>query len=283
MTCRWDRDIKWRTGIELIPVQCRSTENFNITIPALERTYNQAKKRGLKIRAVLFSNPSNPVGSMLNQQTICDIVDFVTEKNMHLICDEIFAGSTYGNTKFSSVAEVLDDERFDRSRVHIVYGLSKDLSLAGFRVGIIYSYNESVLASAAKLARFSSISTPTQHLLMPILLDTKFVSEYLEMNRHRLQKMYTLLVNGLKQLGIECVSSSGGFYCWADMSKFIRPYSEKGELKLWEDLLNVAKVNITPGSACHCIEPGWFRCCFTTLTEKDIPEVIGRIKLVTEK
>ncbi|KAK8963169.1 putative aminotransferase ACS12 [Platanthera guangdongensis] len=41
---RFDRDIKFRTGIELIPVPCRCTDSLSLSIAALERGYKQARK-----------------------------------------------------------------------------------------------------------------------------------------------------------------------------------------------------------------------------------------------
>ncbi|KAL0923590.1 hypothetical protein M5K25_007651 [Dendrobium thyrsiflorum] len=276
----FDRDINLRTGIKLIPVHCRSSNNFSLSIAALEREYKQAKKRRIKVRAVLLCNPSNPVGNILHRETLYDLLSFVTDKNLHLISDEVYAGSTYGTEEFASIAELLDTGAFDNSRVHIIYGLSKDLSLPGFRVGAIYSYNENVISAVSKLTRFCAISLPTQHLLVSMLSDTKFIEEYLKVNRERLAQMYALFVDELKQLGVECFKSSGGFYCWVDMSKFLKSYSVKGELELWENILNVARVVVTPGASCHCIEPGWFRFCFTTVTERDVPLVMKRISKV---
>ncbi|CAN1267264.1 1-aminocyclopropane-1-carboxylate synthase 6 [Linum perenne] len=140
------------------------------------------------------------------------------------------------------MAEIVEtEEGYDKNRVH--------LSLPGFRVGVVYSYNENVLAVAKQLTRFSSISAPTQRLLISMLSDKQFIEEYTEINRKKIQKMHD---------------------------------SEKGELELWDKLLNIAKVNVTPGSACHCIEPGWFRCCFTALAEEDLPLVMERIGKVAE-
>ncbi|KAL2334508.1 hypothetical protein Fmac_015721 [Flemingia macrophylla] len=278
----FDRDVRWRPGVDLIPVHCRSADNFNLNITALEQAYSQARKRGVKVRGILISNPSNPVGNIMTQDMLYSLLDFAEEKNIHIIADEVFAGSTYGSEKFVSIAEILDSDYIDKSRVHIIYGLSKDLSLAGFRVGVIYSFNDSVLAAAKKLSRFSSISAPTQRLVTSMLSDKRFIREYFETNRKRIRQVHDEFVDCLSKLGIKCAKSSAGMFCWADMSGLIRPYSEKGEIELWEKFLSVAKINITPGSSCHCIEPGWFRICFTTITLEEIPLVIERIRRVVE-
>lgn len=41
------------------------------------------------------------------------------------------------------------------------------------------------------------------------------------------------------------------------------------------------KLNISPGSSCHCTEPGWFRVCFANMSEETL-DLAQRLKEYVE-
>ncbi|PIA30559.1 hypothetical protein AQUCO_05500094v1 [Aquilegia coerulea] len=165
-----DPDLRWRTGVKIVPIHTDSTNNFRITPQALEEAYSKAQAQNIKVRGVLITNPSNPLGAAIEKSVLDDILEFVTRKNIQLVSDEIYSGSVFCPNEFVSVAEILHARNYkDAERVHIVYSLSKDLGLPGFRVGTIYSYNDKVVTTARRMSSFSLVSSQTQHLLASML------------------------------------------------------------------------------------------------------------------
>ncbi|XP_028806463.1 1-aminocyclopropane-1-carboxylate synthase 7-like [Neltuma alba] len=275
----FDRDLRWRTGVKIIPIHCNSSNNFQISPQALEAAYQQAQSMNTKVRGVLITNPSNPLGATIQRSVLEEILDFVTRKNIHLVSDEIYSGSAFSGDEFVSVAEILEDRDYKNAeRVHIVYSLSKDLGLPGFRVGTIYSYNDKVVTTARRMSSFTLISSQTQHLLATMLSDKEFTEGYIKTNRERLRKRYEMIIDGLRRAGIECLKGNAGLFCWMNLSPLLEKPTREGELELWNSILYEVRLNISPGSSCHCSEPGWFRVCFANMSEQTLEVALDRIR-----
>ncbi|XP_009624090.1 1-aminocyclopropane-1-carboxylate synthase 3 [Nicotiana tomentosiformis] len=278
----FDRDLKWRTGAEIVPIECTSSNGFRITESALEEAYQEAKRRNLRVKGVLVTNPSNPLGTTLGNQEIQLLLTFISTKNIHLISDEIYSGAVFNSPSFVSVMEILIENNYMNSevwdRVHIVYSLSKDLGLPGFRIGAIYSNDELVVAAATKMSSFGLISSQTQYLLSAMLSDKKFTKMYISENQKRLKKRHEMLVQGLQNAGISCLDSNAGLFCWVDMRHLLRSNTFDEEIELWKKIVYDVGLNISPGSSCHCTEPGWFRACFANMSEDTLNLAIQRLK-----
>ncbi|KAK6151902.1 hypothetical protein DH2020_014537 [Rehmannia glutinosa] len=274
----FDRDLRWRTGVNIVPVHCDSSNNFEITVEALESAYADAEAKNIRVRGILITNPSNPLGATIKKSILEEILQFVTRKNIHLISDEIYSGSAFSSDEFISIAEILEARNYkDSERVHIVYSLSKDLGLPGFRVGTIYSYNDNVVTTARRMSSFTLISSQTQQLLASMLSDRSFTENYIRINRERLKRRYDLIIDGLRKSGIECLKGNAGLFCWMNLSSLLECPTKEHELVLWKLILQELKLNISPGSSCHCSEPGWFRVCFANMSEKTLEIALRRI------
>eukprot|EP00253_Pinus_taeda_P033094 PITA_33094 len=219
----FDRDLKWQTGVELIPVHCGSDNDFQIVVPALEAAYQQASARNVQVKGLLVTNPSNPLGTTMEATTVRKFLAFASNKNIHLVCDEIYSRSVFLSPKFSSIAEILCTENISqRERFHIVYSLSKDLGLSSFRVGLLYFYNDTVLKAARRMSSFSFVSSQTQHLIDSMLSDPEHVRKYLAENSNRLRKRHQMFVSGLLVAGITCLNRNKGLFCWVDLRHFLQ-------------------------------------------------------------
>ncbi|KAI7757860.1 hypothetical protein M8C21_026778 [Ambrosia artemisiifolia] len=225
----FDRDLKWRTGAEIVPIQCSSLNGFRITKSALEEAYKQAQKQNLKVKGILVTNPSNPLGTSLTLHELDLLVNFISSKNIHLVSDEIYSGTR-------------------------------------------------VVSAATKMSSFGLVSSQTQYLLSEILSDQKFTTTYLSENRRRLKERHEMLVNGLKRSGIACLPSNSGLFCWVDMNHLLSSNTFEGEMELWKKIVYEVGLNISPGSSCHCSEPGWFRVCFANMSEETLELAMQRVK-----
>ncbi|KAI3500280.1 hypothetical protein L1887_36099 [Cichorium endivia] len=278
----FDRDLRWRTGAEIVPIHCSSSNSFRITRSALEDAYQQAQKKDLKVKGILVTNPSNPLGTSLSMHELDLIFNFIAKKNIHLISDEVYSGTVFGSPSFISVMEVLQNRKLVTAdvskRVHIIYSLSKDLGLPGFRVGAIYSGNDDVVSAATKMSSFGLVSSQTQYLLSEMLSDRKFTKSYLSENSRRLKHRQEMLVRGLLKVGIRCLKSNAGLFCWVDMRHLLTSQTFQGEMELWEKIVYDVRLNISPGSSCNCSEPGWFRVCFANMSEETLILAMQRVK-----
>lgn len=268
--------------MQLLPVICESSNNFQITKEALEEAYENAIKSNINVKGLILANPSNPLGTILDRKTLIDLVTFINQREIHLVCDEIYAATVFSSSpnNFISISEIIQVIKFiNRDLIHIVYSLSKDMGLPGFRVGVVYSYNDKVVSCARKMSSFGLVSSQTQRLLASMLSDQEFVDKFLAESTKRLANRYKIFTNGLEQVGIKCLKSKAGLFFWMDLRSLLKEESFEDEMVLWRVIINDVKLNVSPGSSFHCSEPGWFRVCFANMDDQTVEVALKRIQI----
>jgi len=112
-----------------------------------------------RIKALLITNPHNPIGSYYTPSVLRDLMRFCEDKKLHYISDEVYAMSAFGGVGddhfTSGLALVADEETspMDPRRLHVIYSMSKDFGCAGIRMG----------SNLNPFTRFSPLLIETKH------------------------------------------------------------------------------------------------------------------------
>ena len=188
--------------------------------------------------------------------------------------NNIYALSVHSNSSYIPTASIIGDLAND---VHEVWGFSKDFAMSGVRCGVLTTCNQDVLDSVAELAYWSAVSGDTQHLLVNMLSDDAWTGDFVAKMQLRLKESYNATTSALEAAHIPYVAGDAGLFLLADFRPFMDDVSWEGEDRLWHRILDEARVNVTPGSACHVGEPGFMRICFATEPPEVVATAIKRI------
>jgi len=289
----FDSDLRAYCNLERVLVPLDAEAGYRLSVTALEAAYSNVQQTsGRKPKAVLLTNPHNPLGRIAPREELEEILGWCTTKGMHLVSDEIYALSSFcdrswpsspatavgterqpvGGRSFVSVGEVCAGKL--NEHVHIMWSVSKDFGMAGVRMGVLWSKNSVLLEALRGASKFTSVSGVTQHLVTDLLADRKFVESYIAENRKRLRESCDFLLHQLDQLGIEYVQPAAGIFVWVDLWPLLgwlavtrgggAPENFEGELH--HRLMSELFIVLTPGSPQHAARPGWFRICYAAVS-----------------
>ncbi|EIW73272.1 hypothetical protein TREMEDRAFT_24846 [Tremella mesenterica DSM 1558] len=271
----FDRDLIGRGRVQLIPVYVPEGDGgFSpSSLDAFEVALAQCEKKGVIVRAVIVCNPQNPLGRTYSRETLLAYAKFCEEKDLHLVSDEIYALSVYDNPHFPhavpftsmlslDVANELGCE-FDRARLHVVHGMSKDFCANGLRVGALISQNNPLLLRAmANTSMLMKISSPADVIYSSLLTDKEQLHQFIELNRAKLGEAHAYIRNWFEERGVKVADSNAGHFVWVDLGGKLKFRDTPREKRVFQSLLD-GGVYIAPGTAYHNKTPGWYRVTFS--------------------
>ncbi|NNF35867.1 MAG: aminotransferase class I/II-fold pyridoxal phosphate-dependent enzyme [Saprospiraceae bacterium] len=252
-----------------------------LSIKHLSKAYNEIISAGKRPRMLILTAPDNPTGTVYSISKLKEITAWCIGNEVHLVVNEIYGLSLILDNEeqlpeFISFATIMEEMK--SPYLHLWYSLSKDLGISGFRVGVVHSYNNSLLKAYDNLNAPHMVSNHTQWMLGQILSDDEFLPSYIHENQKRLTHSFRIVTDKLDALSIPYVNATGSLFVWLDMSEFIQEQTPEGDHHLWMDIYNKTGVLLTPGDGFGHEGYGLFRLVYSCVPSDHLKEAMDRIE-----
>lgn len=222
-----------------------------------------------KTKAAVVISPSNPTGKIFTKEDLQQIAEVLKDTGIYLISDEIYSDLYFTGEKPHSASEFYD-------KTIIVSGLSKSLSMTGWRVGWVASVQTEIIRASLVLHGFLTVCTSTISQKASLLGWTDEAEKAKSDAREIYKKRGEFLVKILKdELDLTATSPEGAFYTMLDVR------SLGDDLEIAEKFLQNRVITV-PGVAFGSEAKGFLRLSFCN-TEEKMTEGVRRMKEALQK
>lgn len=230
-------------------------------------------------RALVFSSPSNPTGSLYSKEELEALADILAEhERIIIISDEIYEHINFVG-KHESIAQ------FDKikDRVVLVNGVSKGYAMTGWRLGYIAAPVWIAKAVTKLQGQFTSGATAVAQIASIAAL-TGDHGPTEEMNK-AFNRRRDLMLRHLNEIeGVKCSVPEGAFYVFPDVSHYYgkkigdKTIENSGDLCMY--LLESGHIATVPGAAFGA--PKCIRISYAN-SDENLEEAMKRLKAALAK
>jgi aspartate/methionine/tyrosine aminotransferase len=202
-----------------------------------------------RTKVVVCTSPSNPTGRTLTNEELRAMAQAVAESGSHafIISDEIYRDLYYGGERPGSISEFYP-------RTVVISGLSKSMSMTGWRLGWILG-DEAVIRAAHLLHGYVTTCASTVSQKAALAAWSDEAAEARSQIRSIFHERRDQLLAGLHNLGLRSVTPDGAFYTMLDIARY------GSSLEVAEAILAGGVVTV-PGNAFGSEGEGFLRCSF---------------------
>ncbi|UQC81736.1 1-aminocyclopropane-1-carboxylate synthase [Colletotrichum lupini] len=285
---RFELDFGNEMGVEVVYADTTPETCFlpDVVIEEMEAAVRREMGKGVRVRAVMIVNPSNPLGRCYPRETLVAIMRFCGRHKIHLVSDEVYGLSVFRSCEempeFTSVLSIDPAGIIDPDLVHVEYGLAKDFASSGLRLGALVSRNAALHEAFSSVVRFHSPAGPSVAIASAMFEDRVWHDEFIASSRRAIAGAYGFVTGRLREMGVGYVEANAGLFVYIDLSPWLPPPWEEGEYESDRDReFALAErfvergVFLHPGEE-HCLAPGWFRLVYTQ-EENIVAEGLKRI------
>ena len=244
-----------------IIVPCSADTGFKLTPDALQAAITP------KTKWVMLNSPSNPTGAAYTGEELIKLAQVLRSyPDILILSDDIYEHLVYDDFKFTTMAQVAPDLF---GRILTMNGVSKAYAMTGWRIGYgggprwlidaIRKYMGQTTSNPASVSQWAAVAALDG--------DQTFLADW----RNTYAARRDGLISGLNAFpGVRCLTPSGAFYAFADITDLT---DDDADFAL--RLLEETGLATVPGSAFYA--PGHIRISYA-VAMSELNEARGRLQ-----